>query len=467
MSDLIIGTLRKTNDSLNIIYLCPELASNFKKGDKISVFYGQAHVRATVFPINQSKVVALSGNLWRKLSIPFAHKLHICRQNNSIHLGPLMGIMSAGIFPGANQLVGKRTGLIYRYLRAQEEIPLSYFVFGPADISFASKQINGYFLIKKNGKEYWRKYKVPFPDVVYNRLPNRTVEKIPSVKRAKQGLEASGVKLFNPNFFNKWTLHKQIHQVKKIGAYMPETILRPTVDQLKELLHRYKMVYLKPAGGSLGLGIFQLYQTKQGIVARFRGNKHNQLKRFPNLSAALSYLFSSRSITRYIAQQGIRLIKINNRSVDFRIHTNKDRYGNWQMTAAAAKMAGKGSVTTHMRTGGKVLSYDEVLKVCFPHNFEEVKAKVKEAVLALSEVIDERVPGHIGELGFDIGIDTTGHPWMFEANSKPGRHVFSHRSMKKDERVTRVMVLDYALFLANFTSLTHTHSQSVIKGGQP
>ena len=31
------------------------------------------------------------------------------------------------------------------------------------------------------------------------------------------------------------------------------------------------MVYLKPAGGSLGLGIIQLYQTQQGIVARFTG----------------------------------------------------------------------------------------------------------------------------------------------------------------------------------------------------
>lgn len=466
MSELFIATLRKANNSHSLIYLPLEFSSYFKKGDKVSVFYGQAQARATVFFVHQPNVIALSGNLWRKLSIPFSHNMHIYLTNHGIHLGPLMGIMTAGISPGPNQLTGKRTGLIYRYLRAQEEIPLSYFVFGPLDISFSSKQINGYFLLRKNGKEYWRKCKVPFPDVVYNRLPNRTVEKLPGVKRAKQGLEAAGVKLFNPNFFNKWTLHKQIHQVKKIEDYIPETILRPTVEELRDLLQRYKMVYLKPAGGSLGLGIFQLYHTKQGIVARFNSKKHNQLKRFPSLTQALNFLFSSRSIGRYIAQQGINLIKINNRPVDFRIHTNKDRYGRWHMTAAAAKMAGKGSVTTHMRTGGKVLSYDEVLRVCFPQQYQQVKAKVEEAVLALSEVIDERVPGYIGELGFDIGVDTAGHPWMFEANSKPGRHVFSHGSMKRDEKRTRVMILDYALFLANFTSLSHAESQSVTKGGQ-
>src|SRR5690606_31382426 len=129
---------------------------------------------------------------------------------------------------------------------------------------------------------------------------------------------------------------------------------------------------------------------KQGILARFRGNQHNQLKRFSNLTQALQYFFSNKSITRYIAQQGIPLLQIQIRPIDFRIHTNKDRNGEWQMTAAAAKMAGKGSVTTHMRTGGKVLSYDEVLKICFPQEHNRVKTRVESAVLLLSEAIDER-----------------------------------------------------------------------------
>lgn len=465
MSELFIGKLLKHQDSQDKIFLCPELSSSFKKGEEISIYYGQAYVRGRVQPIKQKQVVALSANLWRNLSIPFSHHMHISTQNKQIKLGPLMGILTAGIKPSASQLVGKRTNLMYRYLQAQSEIPVSYFVFGPADISLATKQINGYFLRKINGKSYWRRYKVPFPDVVFNRLPNRTVERLATVNRTKQILQSSGVKVFNPNFFNKWTLHKRIHHVNKIEAFIPETILHPTERELRDLLHRHRMVYLKPAGGSLGLGIIQLYQTKTGIVARYRSGQHNQLKHFASLSATLNYFFSHRSITRYIAQQGISLIKMDNRPIDFRVHTNKDRYGKWQMTAIAAKMAGKGSVTTHMRTGGKVLSADEVLKICFPKRHQQVKARLEESVLLLSEAIDQQVPGFIGELGFDIGIDTKGHPWMFEANSKPGRHVFYHRSMAADERLTRVMILEYALYLAGFTHEEQHDAQTAIQGG--
>ena len=38
--------------------------------------------------------------------------------------------------------------------------------------------------------------------------------------------------------------------------------------------------------------------------------------------------------------------------------------------------------------------------------------------------------GHIGEIGFDLGIDQTGAIWMFEANSRPGREIFQHVSLK-------------------------------------
>ncbi|MGE1080621.1 YheC/YheD family protein, partial [Bacillus subtilis] len=55
-----------------------------------------------------------------------------------------------------------------------------------------------------------------------------------------------------------------------------------------------------------------------------------------------------------IAQQGIELLQIDNQPLDFRIHTNKNKYGHWTVTAAAGKVSGDHTVTTHQLHGGSV-----------------------------------------------------------------------------------------------------------------
>jgi hypothetical protein len=453
MPEQIVGTIKKHYQSPQTVFLCPELSSDLKTGDQISLFFGQERTQAKVKCIKSKHVVAISADIWEKLSIPFPQKVHFSVKNNSLHIGPLVGLFTTGVYPHPQNPVGRRTKLVQRYLQVQKNTQAFYFVFGPEDISYTTRRINGHFLHKKGNGITWKRHSIPFPNVAFDRVPNRTSEKMASVAKSKALLENYGVKLFNPGFFNKWTIHQRIHDQEDIQTYIPETIFKPNRDQLVPLLKRHRTLYLKPAGGSLGLGILQLYyEPNQGVLARYRGKGKNELKRFTNISSVLKHFFSSKSLTRYIAQQGIDLIQLNGRPIDFRVHTNKDQSGKWQMTAVAAKVAGKGSVTTHMRTGGKVLSYQEVIKHCFSSGLEsKVLKNLETAALTLSRVIDEKLPGHIGELGFDIGIDQSGHPWMFEANSKPGRHVFIHNSMKESEFLTRKMILDYSLYLAEFT----------------
>ena len=55
--------------------------------------------------------------------------------------------------------------------------------------------------------------------------------------------------------------------------------------------------------------------------------------------------------------------------------------------------------------------------------------------------------GIIGEIGFDLGIDRNGSVWLFEANSKPGRSIFSNPQLKEYDQLTRKLSLAFAIYL--------------------
>ncbi|MGA3882413.1 YheC/YheD family protein, partial [Bacillus pumilus] len=62
----------------------------------------------------------------------------------------------------------------------------------------------------------------------------------------------------------------------------------------------------------------------------------------------------------FMAQQGIALLQIDNQPMEFRVHTNKNKYGHWTVTAAAAKISGNHTVTTHHSHGGSVRTLYDV-----------------------------------------------------------------------------------------------------------
>ena len=94
---------------------------------------------------------------------------------------------------------------------------------------------------------------------------------------------------------------------------------------------------------------------------RYKNEEHqNKLQRFSSLEAMMNYVFRNRPLENLIVQQGIPLIRFEKRPVDFRVHSNKDSQGNWQVTAIAAKIAGSGSVTTHIKNGGSVKTLSEL-----------------------------------------------------------------------------------------------------------
>ena len=435
--------LTTINNEKNTVYLPPSI----KQIDTInSVSFGSFTCQCTILPHREQKEeVLVSQDVYEQLKIPSNGHIHLFQQEDTIHIGPLIGIFTAGFTNSLLRPIGERSLFFAKILTVQKSVGAFAFVFGVQQINWEKGTINGYFYNKSG----WETIEVPFPHVIYDRLPNRKTENLHALKQIKHRLKDEYlIPWFNPGFFNKWEVHQLLHKDTNISRYFPETHKHPTFSLLERMLSSYGHVFLKPENGSLGLGVYQFIYSRaeEAYYCRYRDEKNNnRLRKFSSLEKMVNFLFKNKQLKHYIVQQGISLVRIDEKKVDFRVHTNKNEDGKWQVSAVAAKIAGKGSVTTHLNNGGVVKTVDEI----FPNKaeYQKIMNQLENVALTLSESIDEKVEGTIGEIGFDLGIDKNNEIWVFEANSKPGRSIFSHPKLKKHDLLTRQLSMSYALYL--------------------
>ncbi|MBM6617777.1 YheC/YheD family protein [Bacillus suaedaesalsae] len=403
----------------------------------------QLHCSITVHSDN-SDVLYMSSDIISELNLPLHRTLHYFIHHDIFHIGPLIGIFTAGFTDSLLRPIGERSLFFAKLLSTEKSVGVCAFVFGAHLINWDEGTVTGYFY---NEKEGWTKQNIPLPNVIYDRLPNRRTENHSGIKSIKHRLQSEYlIPWYNPGFFSKWDLYQQLIQDKHLNKYLPETLYQPSFKDIEQMVKKHKHVYIKPANGSLGLGIYQVVMSDEGTYyCRYKDGEENRLQKFSSLKKLISYLFRHKNLDQYLVQQGIDLIRYENRAVDFRIHTNRDENGTWRMTALAAKIAGRGSVTTHLNNGGMIKTLEEL----FPakETYEQLNSSLQNTVLQFSQAISERTNGCIGEIGFDIGLDREGHIWLFEANSKPGRSIFSHPKLRMQDRLTRELSMSFAIYL--------------------
>lgn len=394
----------------------------------------------------QNQRILLPQKMADQLMIPSDGKTHLLFHDGILHLGPLIGIFTAGFTESTLRPIGERSLFFAKFLSLDESLGLFSFVFGAHHINWEEGTITG-FTYGKNG---WKQVNFPFPNAVYDRLPNRRIENHQALRLVKKRLtDEYSIPWYNPGFFNKWSIHKLLIHDTQAAKYLPATHHTPSISQMEDMLASYQCIYLKPANGSLGLGVYQLMYSREEnyYYSRYRDEKEvNRLRKYPSIEHFLKASFKDKHLSSYLAQQGVKLIRLEGKPIDFRVHTNKDEHGIWKVTAIAAKVAGKGSVTTHLNNGGVVKTLEEI----YDDPQERIKAfhNLTEAAIILSKSIDDNIKGFIGEIGFDIGIDQNGKIWMFEANSKPGRSIFCHPELKDADLLSRKASLEYGLYLA-------------------
>ena len=286
--------------------------------------------------------------------------------------------------------------------------------------SWPGASIKGFLYLTKT--DTWTEAKLPFPDIVYNRIPSRPFESTSEFKQLIQLLKDSGAIVFNPGFLDKFSMYEALREDGTLTGHLPSTQILSSQKELREFFEKHQYIYLKPRNGSQGKGIFTLKENPDGTV-QFDSFDHKEI--FPDFSSF--WILKAALLTKkcYLMQKAIQPKKLNGHRYDYRILVHYEN-GFFKITGKAIRMSQTQEITTHTLRGGKLYPY-KLLKT----------AKLERKLASLAQKCGETLSrkfGFLGEFSMDIGEDTSGDLYIYEVNAKP---------MQFDEKEIEASRLEY------------------------
>ncbi|MDQ0217632.1 hypothetical protein ELQ35_06160 [Peribacillus cavernae] len=253
----------------------------------------------------------------------------------------------------------------------------------------------------------WIKVAVPFPDVVYNRIPFRSHEASSGFRQLKSLLNRYSIPLFNPRFVHKYEIYEAFKEDDYLRKLLPKTILLSSSTVLYSFLDRHRTVYVKPVTGNRGSGIYILRLNEDETLEAITPGKQKEFSSFTSFWEQESKKLLR---NRYIIQKAIVPKKIDGHRYDYRllVHFKK---GGYRLSGKAVRMSQNQEITTHIPRGGKLIPYETVQT----EEMDDLLNKIAEkSGLVLSNTF-----GLFGEFSIDLGEDENGMLHLFEINSKP------------------------------------------------
>ncbi len=357
-------------------------------------------------------------------------------------VGPFIAILTSG----SRKPFGGNHRNFADLARMGRNMGVTVFVLTPQGIG-SGPSVTGYLLDHHSPQISWRAARLPFPNVIYNRIPSRITEKSPEVQQAIRRIQQiPGIYLFNPGFFDKWTLFKQLSRSPLLKDHLPDTVKFDSPLQLMEMTSNHPVLYFKPIEGKAGIKMMRLVKHKKYYEFTFQTT--SQKRRFQVKTLKEVWLLYNRLKLKsdYILQQGIPLAKYRGNPFDIRILLQKNGYGQWNLTGMGVRVAGTKAITTHVPMGGRIENIDTVLDEVFGKAKNTIKEKIEHLGIRTARFIEIQQQSMLGEMSMDLGIESDGTLWFFEANSKP---------MKFDEPAIRERslrrIIEYSLYLSGFS----------------
>ncbi|MGD8188409.1 YheC/YheD family protein [Brevibacillus ginsengisoli] len=340
-------------------------------------------------------------------------KVYWAVSNDQLTIGPIVGIMTVG---DGSSFRGNRDNF-KDIIHSGKRLGALVYVFTPSGINWEKKRIQAFLY----NEEYdsWVESVMPFPHVVYNRVPTRKLETKDEVKQTLNQLaKLENVTLFNRHFFNKRTLFQILEKKPEIQEYLPDTKVLSTYAQFQAFAKQHPFIYLKPTRGKAGKGIMRVEQRKSGWKLRCVNEQNSTTRHFHKLADLWRNVILRTRGNRYIIQQGIQLAHYKKRPFDVRVLIQKGGSGEWGVTGIGIRRAGANSITTHVPRGGSILPTTKVLQALFKEQADEIYQHIEQTALSIARLLNEEIED-LAEMSMDLGLTEEGKLWFFEANAKP------------------------------------------------
>jgi glutathione synthase/RimK-type ligase-like ATP-grasp enzyme len=217
------------------------------------------------------------------------------------------------------------------------------------------------------------------------------------------------------------------------------------------MLQNYHEIYLKPSNGSLGRGIIKANINSEGKIKFIAYGWQKIMGSAENPQELLKKTCKYRKGKAYIVQQGLNLATYKGCPFDIRIIYQKNKRDEWQIAKKFIRVAPQGSSISNLSSGGRAEKARSVFDDIYKEKelIDDKNSQLNNLCLIVASTLEKFSKQIYGELGLDIGLDETGHPWLIEVNSKPRKSTQTNFS-PKIVRNSFKRPLEYAIFLAGF-----------------
>ncbi|MGM0837749.1 MAG: YheC/YheD family protein [Bacillota bacterium] len=327
-----------------------------------------------------------------------------------------------------------------------DEIGAIFYVFSMPD-QWAAPSIEGYFY----ENDAWKRYTLPFPQVIHNRLHKRTNERRQMFQDFTQALHEWKIPYFNDHFLDKWTVYKQLQDAEHLQPFLPDTIPF-SKESLKSWLEQYSTIFIKPINGSQGKQIFKVCKMHEGFSLSYSSIQQEVSSTYSSFAELYKRLSSQMKKKQYIIQQGLDLLDLEGRPVDFRYMCHRGDNHRWRVTSSIARASKAGYFVSNLAQGGEMLTVTHVLRTRYEKGeLLHLRQHLKEIALEVANVIGMVSEGIYAELGIDLAIDQSGRPWIIEVNTKPSKNLDSAPYSSPIRPSAKAIIL-YCLYLIDETT---------------
>ncbi|QRF23070.1 hypothetical protein FY534_04780 [Alicyclobacillus sp. TC] len=318
-------------------------------------------------------------------------------------------------------------------------------LFDPAQAHWKAEKMEAYFPVSKRAPYgHWNKKEVSLPSVIYeNIFVHLNIRGYSDELRRQATLR--GIPLFNPVLPGKWRMAEWMRS-SGLDKYMPETEKLKSTEQLLDRLRHWDTVYIKPTGGYGGVGVTRVrklghnrfavaWDRSQGSIAQVRKEMDER---------KLRDWVTTRLRRPHLLQEGINLLTIEQRKVDFRVVLQRNLQGEWKLVGIVPKWAAKDGVVTNVIAGGERVSLLQIQNAAHAEGKEISIQPMQQAAFEIARMMERKKP-FIGLVGFDMGIDEKGNPLMIEMNPKPARSLLDSGMRRK----AAFLAAEFAIYLNN------------------
>lgn len=302
-----------------------------------------------------------------------------------------------------------------RLQEANREAKTTLFFFSIIDVDLERQLISGTYYNETS--KTWEIKSYPFPEVVYNRRSEGSTSEI---RRFREMVSTMGIITINPiNDFNKWELYRYLSLVPEMQGHLPHTVLFEEERNMQDMLQRYQTIYLKPAVGRYSRKVVRVKLLEEGKYVYSYVDDQLRIKTAEGFEQLVNFTRVFFQGKKFIVQEAIRVINLNERNVDMRAELQRNYQGDLEIVAISVRLAALHSPVTTTRAKTTVFKFADFFRENLPYTetlYNRVNIFLKKIFLGV-----EKIYGVFGDMGIDFALDKDLNLWLIECNAKSSK----------------------------------------------